>query len=415
MHKDSALFSVVSDLTLDEYKKMFKCIPAFYWSIVKSVAVRELIVILIISLIYKTSILATFFIYVIVLLVLIVIYKIKIDWLAEKVYKKYIKKFQLENATFVDFYNDYLIWKKDNLEKKIEYLDINKLVESETNFYIQSTQLNIVINIKKSDCDEKLVDFIRTISNSYKICESKKKKKIENQSFIKNILLILFVLTILSVYGAAFTLDIVLGDKPTILSNDYMWVFWFWLPIPILSVILGFKYRTQGFKSTKNIVAGFIVGISLLTFGSFSFIFPSVEIEYKDINNYNKILNVDFPRKGILTQEKYGSLFDDDKINITTTQAFYKGFGDVSDFENSIIYGENWIKVSDIKTDLKMMIPSQFRDLKCKSCYFLIYNEDTDEYNKIPDYKGKYHIYVASYNVGDHKLKIDDFSYIFKK
>lgn len=415
MHKDSALFSVVSDLTLDEYKKMFKCIPEFYWSIVKSVAVRVLIVILIISLIYRTSILATFIVYIIALLLLIIIYKIKIDWLAEKVYKKYIKKFQLENASTIAFYDDYLIWKNDNLEKKIEYSDINKLVESETDFYIQSTQLNIVINIRKSDCNKKLEDFIRNISNSYVMCESKKNNKIENKSFIRNILLILFVLTILSFYGATFTLDIVLGDKPTILSNDYMWVFWFWIPIPLLSIILGFKYRKQGFKSTKNIVAGFIIGISLLVFGSFSFIFPSVEIEYKEINNYKNILNVDFPKKGILTQEKYDSLFDDDKINITTTQAFYKGFGDLNNFENSIVYGNNWIKVSDIKTDLKIMISSQLNDLKCKSCYSLIYNEDTDEYNKIPDHKGKYNIYVASYNVSNHRLKIDDFTYIFKK
>lgn len=299
--KKDALFSVTSTLTLDEYKKMFRCIKTFYWSIVKSVAVRELIVILIISLIYKTSILATFFIYVIVLLLLIVIYKIKIDWLAEKVYKKYTKKYQLDNKTFIDFYDDYLIWKNENIERKIKYSDINKLVESETNFYIQSTQLNIIINIRKSDCDEKLVDFIRTINNSYRICETKKVEKVKNQALIKNILLILFILTIFSIYGASFTLSVVLEGKPTILSNDYMWVFWFWLPIPILSIVLGFKYRTQGFKSTKNIVAGFIVGISLLVFGSFSFIFPSIEIEYSNINNYSKILNVDFPSKGILT------------------------------------------------------------------------------------------------------------------
>lgn len=64
-------------------------------------------------------------------------------------------------------------------------------------------------------------------------------------------LIILFILTIFSIYGASLTLDVVLGDKPAILSNDYIWVFWFWLPIPILSIILGFKYKSHGFKCTK--------------------------------------------------------------------------------------------------------------------------------------------------------------------
>ncbi len=410
--KSGILFSVKSSLTLDEYKKMFKCIPTFYLSIMKSVAVRELMVILIISLISKTSLLATFIIYIIILILLGFIYKIKIDYLAEKVYKKYPSEYQLDGIGFIDFYDSYLICRNDNLERKVDYLNVSKLVETETNFYLQT--LNKIINISKSDCDEELMDFIRNLCNTYRKYESKKVKKVKNHTSKKNMLIILFILTISSIYGASLTLDVVLGDKPAILSNDYIWVFWFWLPIPILSIILGFKYKSHGFKCTKNIVAGFIIGISLLAFGSFSFIFPSMEIDYANINNYSKILNVDFPSKGILTQEKYDTLFDKDKTNITNTQAFYKKSINVKDFEKSIIHGENWIKASEIKTELKMLLPSQLRDSTCKSCYFLIFNKDTDEYNKVPSIQGDFHVYTSLYDLDNRILTITDFDYEYK-
>lgn len=409
--KQSPLFSIESCLTLDEYKQMFKSIPAFYWSIVKAVAVRELIIILIISLIYKTPILGTIIIYISVLLLSIIIYKIKIDWLAETVYKKYTKKFNLEGTTYFDFYDSYLVIKNDNLERKIEYSDISNLIETETNFYLQFIRLNTVINIRKSDCDKESIDFIKSLSNSYKKYESKELKQVENKTLVKNILLILFILTIISIYGASFTLNIVLGNKPAILSNDYLWVFWFWLPIPILSIILGFKYKKYGFKTTKNIVAGFIIGILLLEFGSFSFIFPSMEIEYKNINNYKEMLNVDFPSKGILTQEKYDALFDEDKTNITNTQAFYKSSDNLKHFEKSIKNGENWIKATEIKTELNLLIPYQLRNSISESCYFLIFNQDADEYNKVPSSQGKYHIYVSLYDFDNKLLQINDFYY----
>lgn len=60
---------------------------------------------------------------------------------------------------------------------------------------------------------------------------------------------------------------------------------WFWLPIPILSIVLGIKYKIEGLKCTKNIVSGFIVGLIFLCSGSFSFIF-------KDLNDYTNSLFV---------------------------------------------------------------------------------------------------------------------------
>ena len=69
------------------------------------------------------------------------------------------------------------------------------------------------------------------------------------------------------------------------------WVFWLWLPVPILSIILGFKYKRQGVKCKKNIVGGFIVGILLLIYGSFCLI-------YNDLNDFTNSIFV-------ITEDEY--------------------------------------------------------------------------------------------------------------
>lgn len=143
---------------------------------------------------------------------------------------------------------------------------------------------------------------------------------INNKELIKNILLASFLLTILSIYGAILTSGLVSKNKPSSLFNESIWVFWLWLYIPI---ILWFKYEKKGFKCTQNIIGGFIAGVLLLVFGSFTFIMPSPKINYNKINNYKEIINVDFPKKEILTQENSESVFDDNKINVVVTQAFY--------------------------------------------------------------------------------------------
>lgn len=420
--RKSALFSVESNLTLEEYEKMLKVIPEYYWSIMKSLAIRELIFIIIVSLIYQWDMLGTCVFYIIVLLITGTICKVKIEWFAKKIYKQHENDEHLEKVSTTHFYDNYLIKQNDEYERKIKYLDIDKLIETETNFYIQNKNTNTLINIKKSNDNLELVNFLRDINkdvfidkSNYKQNNLKKITKIHNKQNIEKLLLSLFIITLFSFVGACLSFRFMIIDKPAILSNDYIWVFWLWLPFSVLSIILGFKYKKQGFKCNKNIIAGFIIGVSLLAFGSFSFIFPSIKIEYNNINKYTDILNVHFPNNGILTQEKYDTLFDEDKKNITITQAFYKKTDNINKLEKDIVDGKNWIEVSKLKTNLKVLIPFQLRNPNCESCYYLIFNEDTKEYNKIPNSQGNFHIYVSLYDLDNKILNINDFYYEFKK
>lgn len=95
------------------------------------------------------------------------------------------------------------------------------------------------------------------------------KEKTRNIKLISIFMIILFIVTICSLLGALWSVSLVdeINPQHGLNFTKNMWAFWCWLPIPILSIILGFKYKKVGLKCTKNIVGGFIIGFLLLVYG----------------------------------------------------------------------------------------------------------------------------------------------------
>ena len=125
---------------------------------------------------------------------------------------------------------------------------------------------------------------------------NKEVNKYKHPKLIKNGMLILFIITILSLWGALYSMLLLTMNNAQYMFSfvKYTWIFWCWLPIPILSIILGFKYKKDGFKCTKNIVAGFIIGFLLFIYGSFWTIEIPTE-DYSKIYDYKEIINVQIP------------------------------------------------------------------------------------------------------------------------
>lgn len=230
--------------------------------------------------------------------------------------------------------------------------------------------------------------------------------------FKKNVMIVLFVLTILSLFFALDTWDYVVSlVRPNGFNfNKYAWVVWIWLPIPILSIILGFKFKNMGFKCTKNIVAGFIVGFFLLVYGSFC-LMPTFSEEYTKIYNYSSIIDAKLPTNGELEIQNWGTHFDEDKTNFVLITAYYSK-EDTKELINSIENSSNWILSTGIKSELKIFIPSTM-SLGGDS-YFSIYNKTTNEYNKIPEIEGSYEIYTMKYDKTNEMLQISKFNYSYK-
>lgn len=177
-------------------------------------------------------------------------------------------------------------------------------------------------------------------------------------------------------------------------------MFWCWLPIPILSVVLGFKYKKAGFKCTKNIVGGFIIGFLLLIYGSF-WLMPTFEEDYSILNKYKTFIDAELPSNGEIEIQDWGSYFDDDKTNYKIVNVYYDK-ENVENLVKSIKNSENWILNKEIKSELKIFIPSTLRF--DNDAYYSIYNATTKEYNSLPENPDNYEIYAMKYDILNKQL-----------
>lgn len=412
------LFVCENILDSYEYKKMAKYFPKrMYWVLVIRGTFLNLILSAIIA-IFAQSWIATSIFFIIYQTYLMVIYKVRLEHFAEKVFNTREKRGEIDTNLKTEFYDDYLIRKSDKTSITIDYSEISKCIENDTNFYLEYSQRNMILIIQKNRCELELISFIR---NTFKDLENhlgdgssyKGVKKYHHPNFIKNGMIILLLITIASLWGALWSVSLVNKINPqhgfNFIKNT--WVFWCWLPIPILSIILGFKYKNAGFKCTKNIVAGFIIGFLLLIYGSFC-LFPTFSEDYSKIDTYRNIIDAELPDNGDLEIQNWDSYFDEDKTEYTIINAYYDK-EDVSNFVSSIENNDNWVLSKKIKSELKILIPSQLRS--DNDAYFSIYNSTTNQYNTLPDTSGDYEIYAMKYDRSDKQLEIHKFKYSYNK
>ena len=273
----------------------------------------------------------------------------------------------------------------------------------------------IINEVKKKKPKTKIVKEIQYISKdeSKIIINPKEKEKPKNAKLIKTLMILLFIITICSLWGALWTMAIVNKINPQHGFNftRNAWVFWCWLPVSITSIILGFIFNSKGLKCTKNIVAGFIISFFLLIYGSFS-LFPTFSVEYSRIDDYRQYIDASLPNNGDLEIQNWEKYFDNDKIEYSIINVYYDK-EDVSVLENSIKLSNNWLLSTKIKSELKILLPSQFKI--SDDVYYSIYNKTTKEYNTIPSESGVYEIYAMYYDKLSKKLSIHKFKYIFNK
>lgn len=411
------LYSCESEINAYEYKKMVKYFPKGIYS---SLVIRSLTIDLILCLAFALisgKLVNSIIFFTIFEIILMIIYWVKLDYFAGRTFESINKNGLYDESIKTEFYDDYFVRKGKNLTLTIKYQEISRCIEDDDNFYLEYLERNMIIIFQKIKCDLELINFIREkfpnienhIGNNSNF---KGVKKYHHPKFIKNGMIILFIITILSLWGALYSIELVQKTNPQHGFNftKNMWVFWCFLPISILSIVLGFKYKNAGFKCTKNIVAGFIVGFLLLIYGSFS-MFPTFEEDYNKINDYKEIIDAKLPSDGELEIQNWETYFDEDKTEYVIINAYYD-MEDVSNLVDSIENSNNWILSKEIKSELKIFIPTTLSS--DDDAYYSIYNKTTDEYNILPINNGNYEIYAMKYDKSDKKLEIHKFKYLYR-
>lgn len=419
--KNRCLYKCESITDGYEYSKMAKYFPKrIYWVYVKLVTLLNFVITGFISLLFKNWIISLIF-FVLLEIYIFIYYKTCLESVTERFQNNRIKKGLAEASGENEFYEDYIIINHKKSSVTINYSEISRCVETDTNFYLEYPNKNLIIIIQKNKCDLELINFIRSKFKNLEnnLGDSSNFKGVDNFKNTDNTLSIsyfmtfLFILTIGSLWGALWSYSLIDELNPQHAFNflKNTWIFWCWLPIPITSIVLGYKYKNKGINCTKNIVGGFIIVFLLLIYGSFC-LMPTFNEDYSKINDYKNYIDANIPSSGELEIHYWGNYFDDDKKEYSIINVYYDK-EDVSDLVSSIENSKNWILSTKIKSELKILLPSQFRAKE--DLYYSVYNKTINEYNTIPNESGVYEIYAMRYDKTKKELTIHKYKLMYNK
>ena len=358
---------------------------------------------LILSLLFKSSFIFSLIIYILCIVTLL----IRLDKIIYSTYKKNFNK-RKNRYSITEFYDNYLLRYSDDKPYTVNYKDINNMIETTDGFYF--TFNRVFYSINKKYCDKKLIDFIRSkVNNIESILGDNikfKKRECKHPKFLKVFMFLLFILSICTI-GFSISISIILSlIQDTVNCNA--WCYLIFIPIPLLSFMLGFYFKYNRYSNLEidynlNIIIGGIFTIILILFG-FGYIIP---ISMNDTLNkeYKSIGKVNFPNKTLrnaaksegYTIDNYTVLYD---INIMD---FTKKDGDK--LYKEISNSNNWIL--NPKLDSKY-INSRLYKLKLnKNTYVLEYYDSL--YNTYSLDEGEHYIFTYDYikrHLEIHKYEI---------
>lgn len=138
--------------------------------------------------------------------------------------------------------------------ERIEQLDKWLLVHSGGTSYI----------IRKNELQENSVIYSFMYQNPAKV------KKITLLDRWRIISILLFIASLLSIWGALTLVAVVSEANGLFVEN--MWLFFVMTPIPIASIMFGRVLKKKGYPYKKNIIVGIVMTLLLCVYGAFIFI-----------------------------------------------------------------------------------------------------------------------------------------------
>ena len=314
----------------------------------------------------------------------------------------------LESTYSYEIFEGYFILnisKNEEVTKtlKIYFDDIEKIHSFGNYLVLQIAGQSYMIKKDVLIPESTFITFCNHTPNKVEAKKSKDKLKI--------ISILLFVLSICTIWGALIGVAILSGINQAMTEN--MWIFFLFLPVPIASIVFGFYLKKKGYKYKKNVIVGIIMAALLCIYGSFTFIFSDIYSHGDEpIVNTEQMLNIDIPTHSrINTQDWTKGTQSVPRGYIYSTSDIYFDDTAVGQFEKNISNDAKWI--SDIPNDM-VGITSYFCDIQT-SDYYIIYNKDTGEFNKLPSSSGTYVFINVLYNAESNTMKLVEYQIEYTK
>ena len=319
-----------------------------------------------------------------------------------------INRKMLENTYFYELFEEYFVVNISHGEEitktlKFYFDDIEKVHCSRSCLILQISGQSYIIQKEALIPDSKFLILCKGVTNKVEMKPSK--------DALKVISILLLVLSVCTMAGALLSVAVLTESNQVMTEN--MWLFFLFLPVPIASVVFGLCLKKKGYKYKKNVIVGVVMAVFLCIYGSFSFIFSGFYSHSDEpILKVEQLLGIDIPaHTRINTQDWTGGTQSVPRGYIYSTSDIYFD-GDVAEeFEKRLSGDTKWI--STIPNDM-IGITSYFCDVQA-SDYYLIYNKDTKEFNKMPDESGTYVFINILYNAERNTMKLVEYQIEYTK
>ncbi|MCM1042816.1 MAG: helix-turn-helix domain-containing protein [Corallococcus sp.] len=224
-------------------------------------------------------------------------------------------------------------------------------------------------------------------------------------STVKSLLTAFFVLALISVIigmviAAAVTQLSPLPEYRAALT-EYIWVMFCVVPLPVASIVLGIIYSKKNYKCKKNIVAGSVMTVLLLIYGSISFMLPQVKHDYRYVQQIDAMVPATLPSGYVsYTIHSEGNVLSDGMVK------FYNPAG----MQNAIDGDPFWQKKDDFA--MPSSLPRYYALSTMDYDYFYLYDTTCARPNSlnIGTHNGHRFVYMA-YSAQEGLLVILDYKY----
>lgn len=211
---------------------------------------------------------------------------------------------------------------------------------------------------------------------------------------------VLFWLTLLSPI-ISFSLASLIGETDIFGVAGiirYSWIMWIFLPVGIISLVIGIKYKKSNPMYIKNLIISSVCLPLLLLFGSYRFIFNnnvSYDVEYVYAVEMKAKINI--PKKIKIATNTFDS-YSLSYVKIINEE-------EVDSFEYEISTNQLW--ENQLNTNIKKLLPEYVQYELVNFDYYLFYNLTTDSYN-VPLSYGDFECVFVAYDHESHRLMVID-------
>lgn len=314
----------------------------------------------------------------------------------------------IQSTYSYEIFDDYFVLNISDHEEitrtqKVNFKDVEKIQFFDNYLVLQFSGQNYILKKGMLNSDSAFFSFCKNVPG--------KAKEEKPKDALKTVSVLLLILSLCTIFGALIVTAILTGINQVMTEN--MWVFYLFLPIPIASIVFGYYLKKKGYKYRKNVIVGFVMATLLCIYGSFTFIFSDVYSHSEEpIKKTEQMLNIDIPTHSrINTQDWTKGTQSVPRGYVFSVSDIFFDDAAVEEFEKNLSGDTTWL--TQIPNDM-VGVTSYFCDIYT-NCYYIIYNEDTKEFNQLPSDSGTYKFINVLYNSENNTMKLVEYQIEYKK